>query len=199
MRCAGPTARHSWSAYRSVQVRALATCPASPLCGSADPISANEHSPIEIQIVAISPNGAILVNVGFLETNYCLRRRAGDIAPFSSLATGRACRSWSALRIDAGVFSLIAPRSVPPWYCLHQERERPFEARRSRSGTLEVSQAHYDKIMRWDDQRSLASRTCHVICVPRHRKPTVTVDPEEALQILQPPHRLSTASLRGSL
>ena len=50
--------------------------------------------------MAISPNGAILVNVGFLETNYCLRRRAGDIAPFSSLATGRACRSWSALRID---------------------------------------------------------------------------------------------------
>src|SRR3984893_15937703 len=51
-------------------VRALATCPASPLCGSADPISANEHSPIQIQIVAISPNGAILVNVGFLETNF---------------------------------------------------------------------------------------------------------------------------------
>ena len=50
-------------------VRALATCPASPLC-SADPISANEHSPIQIQIVAISPNGAILVNVGFLETNF---------------------------------------------------------------------------------------------------------------------------------
>ena len=49
-------------------VRALATRPASPLCGSADPISANEHSPIQIQIVAISPNGAILVNVGFLET-----------------------------------------------------------------------------------------------------------------------------------
>ena len=46
-------------------------------------------------------------------------------------------------------------------------------------GTLEVSQAHHDKIMRWDDQRSLASRTCHVICVPRHRKPAVTVDPEE--------------------
>jgi hypothetical protein len=26
----------------------LATCPASPLCGSADPISANERSPIQI-------------------------------------------------------------------------------------------------------------------------------------------------------
>src|SRR3984893_9661719 len=71
-------------------------------------------------------------------------------------------------------------RSGLSWDCLHQERERPFEALRSRSGTLEVSQAHYDKIMRWDDQRSLASRTRHVICVPRHRKPTVTVDPAEA-------------------
>ena len=39
-------------------------------CRSADPISANEHSPIEIKIVAISPNGAILVNIGFLETNF---------------------------------------------------------------------------------------------------------------------------------
>src|SRR5437899_1592615 len=26
----------------------------------------------------------------------------------------------------------------------------------------------------------LASRACHIICVPRYRKPTVTVDPEEA-------------------
>ena len=30
---------------------------------------------------------------------YRLRRRATDSAPFSSLVTGRACRSWSALRI----------------------------------------------------------------------------------------------------
>jgi hypothetical protein len=44
----------------------------SPLCRSADPISANEHSPIQIEIVAISPNGAILVNVGVLETNFAL-------------------------------------------------------------------------------------------------------------------------------
>src|ERR1700732_55818 len=80
MRCAGPTARHSWSAYRSVQVRALATGPASPLCGSADPISANEHSPVQIQIVAISPNGAILVNVGFLETNFAFLGKTPDFA-----------------------------------------------------------------------------------------------------------------------
>ena len=75
---------------------------------------------------------------------------------------------------------LSAPRSVPPWYCLHQERECPVEARRSRSSAFRVSQAHYDKIMRWDDQCRLASRTCHVVCVPGHRKSAVTVDPEEA-------------------
>jgi hypothetical protein len=55
---------------RGESQRALATCPASPLC-SADPISANEHSPIQIQIVAISPNGAILVmsNIPSHKTN----------------------------------------------------------------------------------------------------------------------------------
>src|SRR5260370_13451539 len=101
---------------------------------------------------------------------------------------------------------LPAPRSVPPWRCLHQERERPFEARRSRSGTLEVSQARHDKIMRWNDQCSLASRACHIICVPWHRKPTVTVDPEEtaldrALVIFpcgrNCPHQLSVPFLQN--
>ena len=31
---------------------------------------------------------------------YRLPRRVADIAPSSSLGTGRACRSWSALRIE---------------------------------------------------------------------------------------------------
>jgi hypothetical protein len=32
----------------------------------------NEHRAIEIQVMAISPNGAALLNVGFLETNFAL-------------------------------------------------------------------------------------------------------------------------------
>jgi hypothetical protein len=39
-------------------------------CGSADPISANEHSPIQIQIVAISPNGAKLAAYGTIGQCY---------------------------------------------------------------------------------------------------------------------------------
>src|SRR6202047_4309921 len=106
MRCAGPTARHSWSAYRSVQVRALATCPASPLCGSADPISANEHSPVQIQIVAISPNGAILVNVGFLETNFAFLGKKNRGLTHSGCALSP--RAGPASPVDSDSLDIVA-------------------------------------------------------------------------------------------
>src|ERR1700738_5255169 len=70
-------------------VRALSTGPASPLCGSADPISANEHSPIEIQVMAISANGAALLNVGFLETNFAFlgkKNRGFTLSEYSNWA-----------------------------------------------------------------------------------------------------------------
>jgi hypothetical protein len=36
---------------------------------------ANEHGAIEIQIVSIGPNGAILVNIRLLEMNFALLQK----------------------------------------------------------------------------------------------------------------------------
>src|SRR6266571_2675012 len=75
---------------------------------------------------------------------------------------------------------LERPALVSLRHCLHQKRERPSETYSTGIAALVVSKAHHDKIVRWDDQCGLAPCACHVICVPRYRKRSVTVDPEEA-------------------
>jgi len=77
-----------------------------PAARSADPISANEHSPIQIQIVAISPNGAILVNVGFLETNFAFlgeKNRGFTFSVYSNWA-GSTQLTRAGLVLSDGIF-----------------------------------------------------------------------------------------------
>ena len=81
---------------------------------------------------------------------------------------------------QASIRCVERPALVSLRHCLHQKRERPSETYSTGIAALVVSKAHHDEIVRWDDQCGLAPCACHVICVPRYRKRSVTVDPEEA-------------------
>ena len=78
-----------------------------------------------------------------------------------AISQHRSRRLHGLLGLPAKPYALL----LAPWHCLHKEREGSSKALFAHRETFEVTQPHHHKIMRRDDERSLTTRTGHVVCV----------------------------------
>src|SRR5260370_42488385 len=62
---------------------------------------------------------------------------------------------------------------------LHEERKGLPKALGPGRCPFVMTQTHHDQVMRWNNQRGLAARAVHVVCLSGHRKRAGAVDPEE--------------------
>src|SRR5215472_1056543 len=80
----------------------------------------------------------------------------------------------------ASAVAFTVPCSLLPRHRFHQKSKRTVETLVTCLTSFVMSQAHYNEIVRWNDERGLPACSRHVVGLFGYGKRAVAIDPEEA-------------------